>query len=1268
MSLNLEGLIQVLSSIVPTNLNPRQWVVRAYDVLGADQSFDTVAELVSFHPYKMKRGMKARVSSYPAPGVTTEFVLNQDPALLVNANKDSIITQENFLSFWDTTLQVNTNRGRIWNYSPDGPGGGPPLFPYVDYPTDEANWVPIYDKTKGHRWLRFRDDDAFVTVSGTQIFTGWTAPIPVNQTFENGDYMENKFMRYAVSATTHSGVGTLTANKWYVVTSGKINVTVVNPSSRLYVEYLRLFGPSGTDPLVLTSGRVFQYEAINTYVFVSSTVVETVPAPPRIIGGLPNNDALYPVDFSIIGTWTDAVPGGANQLWKVFGPKSLRQQLKGEWLIEKIIENPSYVRYSNIASPHPDTLTGDPHNTPATTGSGYDTALVAAGWVSVYDNHDFMATRQDDPGAPLFTSWLVEKIREESGEFEDFYFKLGPIRADIGDPTLPTAPTVRDATTQGWSDVPQQETDTDINYITTVRKFFDGSLKTPYSDPVPYTGQSTFKDDIISDKGDNFKYSIVSGAQVIVPDYILLTSRVFKGLSKLWENSDVTIEYTWWKVYDNGAALGPIQEAVTDATPISTIGVLFGYMPASGVLGTPGYINNRQQVVIKPGAVTGKAVFRVRQRVYFSPTSYQDFIQEFSVIDISDGIDAKSVVLTTDTFISLWDSVGAAMTPAAIQMRYYQSNLNPLAFVFKYQKKWATNVWVDALGQGGLSIVGNVISIDTSNVNIFTQDASRQEIRIAIMNWNGDPEVPDPDTDKYSDIVTIVKISSTAVGTPGTDSVALILSNESHILTLDSFGTPLAGEIGSGGAASTILQLWDGVTKKLYTTDWTIASIVSDDAGVTFAHVASGTDRKVYINTWGAGERRAKATVTITYGARTFVREFSVASSLDAPGAITIDIDSDKGFSFDGFNRTSKTLTAHAYNDQVVGGEDNPNQWYFKWFIAGIAVQGPTLGGSPGFGEKLVVDHTDVRFSAQVTVMIAKTALELTGTEDPFRTRTIEISDITDTQKLIMWTDFATFPGSPPTSYKGATSTSVVGSATWRKSTDVYWNTHDPIYASEGAENPAGVIDVGDGKPYWVWTKAYRIAGEKGDQGGQGNFFFSMYIASSSTPAFGIGGTNSSLAQMITAGWTSHIPSSGIIWEARRLWEGEGVVFDLSGNPSTGPVLGGLWLGPLQLSQKDITGIVNVPGAAYTLLAGDIGKIHQMNNTGVRTVTLPLIATCKVGVPFWIKDSARTGNINGITVQRTAPNVMEDGSNSFVLRGKGSIIGVYTDGVKWFLM
>jgi hypothetical protein len=114
-----------------------------------------------------------------------------------------------------------------------------------------------------------------------------------------------------------------------------------------------------------------------------------------------------------------------------------------------------------------------------------------------------MAYRDDD-GVGGFTDWQIEKISGESGEYIDNVFKLYPINSDPDSPSV-VAPVSRTPENEGWSDSPLVETATTINFISSARKFFDGTLKTAWSNPVPYTGRSTYQDIISSDPGMNLR-------------------------------------------------------------------------------------------------------------------------------------------------------------------------------------------------------------------------------------------------------------------------------------------------------------------------------------------------------------------------------------------------------------------------------------------------------------------------------------------------------------------------------------------------------------------------------------------------------------------------------------------------------------------------------------------------------------------------------------------------------------------------------------------
>lgn len=1143
--MSTDGKIQIQADIVPTNLNPRMFITDNKYVKGAPQVFKTITEMVAFHPARMTAGMPATILNYPKAGVITDFRLIAEPSSMVDENNNSIVTEDNFSQFWQVQNTLETAKTRVYQYSADGPGGGSPVYPYV--PGEESKWSNTFDATKGHRWMRFRDDDVDANEDG--IYDNWTVPISINNIYASGDFIENRFKRQAVSSVQHTGTGTLQVDKYYIIDTGQVRI-----QGDLSLNDIGAFGTI-TDT-TLGTGRRFKYAAANTYTFLNSAVVtETVPAPPRTINGLPNNEPAG---------WSDTIPVGTDQLWQITAQKSVYNQLKSEWIIKKIVEDPNYIRYSNKPTPHPDTIAGV--NTPATSGSPGDVALIAEGWASVYDNHSFIATRQDDPGADLYTNWLVEKINEESGEYTDRVFKLFDLNLDADSPFL-VAPTLRDPTKEGWSDSILQETDTQINYVSEARKFFNGELKTPWSKPRPYTGKDTFSDIIESDLGDNFKYDQHGN---VMPDKITLKGLLYKGTSELWQNADVTITYVWKKVYDGGQ--------VVDVSPSSNPADDFYLLGENGSPGDADYAREDQRVVIKPGAVHGDAVFRCTQTVTLPQGGDLVFEDEFSILDVTDGKDARLLVVSADIDRVIWDSVNTVFNPASIILRVYSSNIPSPTY---YWYRWTGAAWAAITsGVGGYTITGNVLT--TASSNVFTGDDSSQEQRYAVSTHSTNPDSADFEN-TFSDYITVVKLASAGVGSSGADSLTGILSNEAHTILLNSTtGLPVSGEITSSGKAKTTLQVYEGLTKLVYggANDYTIG-VASDNGNVTFAFAANGNDVDIYVDTWAANERSAVCTITITYGTIVFSKKFSISSSKDAPGAVLLDIDSDKGFTFTPADKSNKTLTAKLFDTALTGTQEIPlpdATHTFRWNVAGV-------WSSQSSDNTRTITRSDILVTAQVTVEVYRNGVL-------FRSRTITIADVNDGKSYRAWSDNATKPSAAQVlSNQDPTNAGIwpvtVNGIVWRLPTDSHWQNNLPVWAQDAEENAGS----------FVWRALYQLKGEKGDQGNSGNFLFDMYIAFDpetqtgrpgppNPPPYDANGdgipdlfsSSASLVQMQSYGWLARPPATGVIWRTSRLWIGQGVSFDGSGNPSTNPVTGSLWTPPVRLSGKDGVGTPGTNG------------------------------------------------------------------------------------------
>jgi hypothetical protein len=119
-------------------------------------------------------------------------------------------------------------------------------------------------------------------------------------------------------------------------------------------------------------------------------------------------------------------------------------------------------------------------------------------------------------------------------------------------------------------------------------------------------------------------------------------------------------------------------------------------------------------------------------------------------------------------------------------------------------------------------------------------------------------------------------------------------------------------------------------------------------------------------------------------------------------------------------------------------------------------------------------------------------------------------------------------------------------------------------------------------------------------------------------PAFGAAGNISTLAQMKTAGWSSLLPGTGVIWKTERLWIGQGVTFDVNNDPNTGPVsASAVWQGPVRISASD--GEPGAPGGAGATGPGyssvtDLGidgngdrlvRFNGVNGAANATVAIP---------------------------------------------------------------
>ncbi len=1257
---SVKGLLEMLAGLLPTNLNPKTWMVDSYDIHGGQQIVKTVGELIGFHPFKMKKGMKIAVIDYPQVGIDSTFKLNTPPENLVDGNENSIITEETWRQFWDEEYTSLSTFSRVYQYAPDKDGGQPP-FPYT---TDEGlrfedQWVATRNVAKGHKWLRFRDDDAKQDYTDPDagpditVYDNWTVPIAIANQFVTGDFIENRFKREALDDTPVTDPINLVLNKFYSVDLGTATATDDTNPARTFD-----FG----------KGAYFEVQSGFIYTFAVDTSCTLVPDIPRrtLPDGSPNNEPIG---------WTDSVPVGGDQLWKIFAQKSVYGQLKSEWLLEKIIEIAEYTRYSDRSAPLPSTLCpttasvddADPANPPNT----YDETLEAEGWNKTFDEskpHIFIATRRDEtegvPG-PDFTPWAVEKIGDESGEFIDYVYKLFPINADYDDVILTGKPVGRDPSDQGWTDTPQVETETDVNYVSQARKFFDGTLKTEWSDPIPYTARDIYIDTINLPDGLDFKFdpNDPNTPTIPIPDELRLIGELYYGNTPMWKNSANTIAYKWEKIFDDGAALNPAIEIVSNdpdddaylklATPVAKTGTvttagiavtgtstLFStefsvgrlIKVSSGQIREIATIDDdtnltvtvafnpdvtaesieesfqteeelsqeyrdNQILVVKHPYIVGKAFFRCTQTL---TTSEGDIVfqEVVDIIDITDGSDAKALEASADTQLVIWDTVAVEFNPAEVNLTALFANLHGVTQLYWYFNNGAGYTEIDGT-EAAYTLGGDkdqLLNIDVTQ--IFTGDNTAENLQFAISTITGGQPTDADGVTNLSDYVTVAKSSSAGIGTEGEDAAVGILTNEAYTVVLDSATlTPFASETGPTGTAQTDIQVFNGNTRMIYNTDYTLNVTSAQSADISWTLRISpnnANDANVYLDTFnGANIRSANINIeiTLTASGRVIDKQFSLATTIDSQGAILMTVTSNKGFQFDrnpgGLD--TKTFTAFLW-EQVAGSQTSldPAPYYWRWSDGiGSILKNWTQGVS---GRSLALSRTQVFVDANI---IVQASLSPSGSP-VFSSFTFRVSDITDGRTYVMYNDLASPSNPSPTTLSNWDANNLPSG--WSKTAGASTQSTVQGHETEGSD-PITI----------TWEGPTRIGGEDGDQGQSGGFSLYMYKNNGTS----VPSSNATLEQMWTAGWTYKppIPVAGQrLYSTQQVWDGytpagdpsgNPVQFDGNGKPDNGSAgARGYWHTPAQLS-----GLDGADGATGdTGIQGAIGPRpdHQWSGTSLR--------------------------------------------------------------------
>jgi len=759
-------------------------------------------------------------------------------------------------------------------------------------------------------------------------------------------------------------------------------------------------GTSNTDwgiPVKI-AGESYETGDYIANIFIRAT---SIPAtPPQFINGRANNNPTG---------WFDTPPVGTDKLWLTKAQKDVYGQLKSAWSTPiEIVLNPQLVRYNEKATPNPNNLVYDETGN---LSNPLSTSLTDNGWVELYDpnQHKYLATRTE-VSSGVYTQWTVIKIADESGEYQDYVFKNFLISETDDVLNNPNVYRPVGTTPLDWSDTPIASTVDQQLFVSSGRKYFNGELIDTWSDPIPFSGSDSFIAYITSTPGDNFKTNPNNGTSVTVPNEIELSAKLFKGVTEITGQS-----YSWVKFYDDGDLLVPEID-----------------------LGT------NDIITIVPGDVTGKAIYRCRQ-------SYQgkDFDTEYSILDISDGIDAKHLQLTANANLLLALNAGG-FRPATITLKAYSQNLSDEG-VLHWKKDG-----VDVLNQNGTIYEGDELAVD------YTDFAVDAEITYTVIS-----------TDGLQDTWTIYK---TADGSTGAAATLMILSNESHTVVQDA-GTGIQDLNG----AKTKVAIFEGGTD--VTSQWTIRKV---DTGLT-STPADGVNLSVgqfiQVTSIPTTSTSGYVTVNATKAGQTLTKQFSVTKIEDPIGSVLVDIDSTvDGFVFTPINQTNKVLIANLYVDGI---ENNAGIELVEWYLDG------TLNTRTQ--NTLTITPSMVNFNLTVRVRLRYRGI--------WYARTINITDVKDAKGLgIRYTTRSTDGQTDATG-------NPIGNDD-KPANSVAYNSTNDVFSTSGGQyvlwtiNPLNAVYMTirkDGDTQW--GTPIRIKGEAGIQGETGHFIKNIFQWAATKPA-----------------------------------------------------------------------------------------------------------------------------------------------------------------------
>jgi hypothetical protein len=298
-----------------------------------------------------------------------------------------------------------------------------------------------------------------------------------------------------------------------------------------------------------------------------------------------------------------------HDLFRITATKDAYQNLKSEWSpAAKLSTDPQLIRYGN-----------SPSSTSFINADGSDTSDWRGYYTPGKDTH--MAIRVN-----VSSSWRIENIDNESGEYVDFIFKaflIGYEPTEVDRPTTrnPFSDNPSDHPNTYWKDYPFEVAANEVLHRSVGRKYNNGDLKpSGWSIPTKTDGQDILQVVIEPQTASTFKYD---HNKVVTPASIRLIAKFFKGNTEIVSG----VNLQWFK--------GDYQESnqiIDGGAGISQ------YHDISGARG--------EILDVLPEAVINSQLYTVR--AFFEG---EDYFDTQALLDVSDSQGYLAVIESNDGFI-----------------------------------------------------------------------------------------------------------------------------------------------------------------------------------------------------------------------------------------------------------------------------------------------------------------------------------------------------------------------------------------------------------------------------------------------------------------------------------------------------------------------------------------------------------------------------------------------------------------------------------------